>query len=115
MEFSAGDSHRYGVGGTRDRKSGDLQTFRALAYDGSLAHGDLEGGRRARGSTHCLPGGPDVGRALVRHPEIATIAFTGSKDVGLGILKDAGLCDAGATDSQTGAGRDGREKCDHRG
>ncbi len=38
----------------------------------------------------CLPGGPDIGRALVRHPEIATIAFTGSKDVGLGILKDAG-------------------------
>jgi RHH-type proline utilization regulon transcriptional repressor/proline dehydrogenase/delta 1-pyrroline-5-carboxylate dehydrogenase len=38
----------------------------------------------------CLPGGPDIGRALVRHPQIATIAFTGSKDVGLGILKDAG-------------------------
>jgi RHH-type proline utilization regulon transcriptional repressor/proline dehydrogenase/delta 1-pyrroline-5-carboxylate dehydrogenase len=38
----------------------------------------------------CLPGGPDIGRALVRHPEIATIAFTGSKDVGLGILNDAG-------------------------
>jgi len=38
----------------------------------------------------CLPGGPDIGRALVRHPDIATIAFTGSKDVGLGILKDAG-------------------------
>ncbi len=38
----------------------------------------------------CLPGGPDIGRALVLHPEIATIAFTGSKDVGLGILKDAG-------------------------
>jgi RHH-type proline utilization regulon transcriptional repressor/proline dehydrogenase/delta 1-pyrroline-5-carboxylate dehydrogenase len=37
-----------------------------------------------------LPGGPDIGRALVRHPDIATIAFTGSKDVGLGILKDAG-------------------------
>jgi RHH-type transcriptional regulator, proline utilization regulon repressor / proline dehydrogenase / delta 1-pyrroline-5-carboxylate dehydrogenase len=40
------------------------------------------------GVLHCLPGGPDIGRALVRHPEIATIAFTGSKDVGLGILKD---------------------------
>jgi len=39
----------------------------------------------------CLPGGPDIGRALVRHPEIATIAFTGSKDVGLGILKDASM------------------------
>ena len=38
----------------------------------------------------CLPGGPDIGRALVLHPEITTIAFTGSKDVGLGILKDAG-------------------------
>src|SRR5437016_4998260 len=38
----------------------------------------------------CLRGGPDIGRTLVRHPEITTIAFTGSKDVGLGILKDAG-------------------------
>ena len=37
----------------------------------------------------CLPGGPEIGRALVVHPEIATIAFTGSKDVGLGILQDA--------------------------
>jgi RHH-type proline utilization regulon transcriptional repressor/proline dehydrogenase/delta 1-pyrroline-5-carboxylate dehydrogenase len=39
----------------------------------------------------CLPGGPDIGRALVLHPEIATIAFTGSKDVGLGILKEASM------------------------
>jgi len=38
----------------------------------------------------CLPGGPEIGRSLVHHPDIATIAFTGSKDVGLGILKDAG-------------------------
>ena len=38
----------------------------------------------------CLPGGPDIGRALACHPDIATIAFTGSKDVGLGLLKDAG-------------------------
>jgi RHH-type proline utilization regulon transcriptional repressor/proline dehydrogenase/delta 1-pyrroline-5-carboxylate dehydrogenase len=37
----------------------------------------------------CLPGGPDIGRALVHHPDIATVAFTGSKDVGLSILKDA--------------------------
>jgi RHH-type proline utilization regulon transcriptional repressor/proline dehydrogenase/delta 1-pyrroline-5-carboxylate dehydrogenase len=42
-----------------------------------------------------LPGGPDIGRALVRHPDIATIAFTGSKDVGLGILKDAGTLTPG--------------------
>ncbi|MEO8340805.1 MAG: proline dehydrogenase family protein [Nitrospirota bacterium] len=37
----------------------------------------------------CLQGGPDIGRALVRQPDIATIAFTGSKNVGLGILNDA--------------------------
>jgi RHH-type proline utilization regulon transcriptional repressor/proline dehydrogenase/delta 1-pyrroline-5-carboxylate dehydrogenase len=37
----------------------------------------------------CLPGGPDIGRALVCHPDIATVAFTGSKDVGLSILKEA--------------------------
>jgi len=36
-----------------------------------------------------LPGGPDIGRALVCHPDIVTIAFTGSKDVGLSILKEA--------------------------
>ena len=38
----------------------------------------------------CLQGGPDIGRALAHHPDIATIAFTGSKDVGLSLLKDAG-------------------------
>jgi RHH-type proline utilization regulon transcriptional repressor/proline dehydrogenase/delta 1-pyrroline-5-carboxylate dehydrogenase len=37
----------------------------------------------------CLPGGPDIGRALVCHPGVATIAFTGSKDVGLSIMKEA--------------------------
>jgi RHH-type proline utilization regulon transcriptional repressor/proline dehydrogenase/delta 1-pyrroline-5-carboxylate dehydrogenase len=42
------------------------------------------------GVLSCLPGGPDVGQALVHHPAVATIAFTGSKDVGLGILKDVG-------------------------
>lgn len=41
------------------------------------------------GVLSCLPGGPEIGRGLVRHPEIATIAFTGSKDVGLGIMKEA--------------------------
>lgn len=42
------------------------------------------------GVLSCLLGGPDIGRALVCHPDIATIAFTGSKDAGLGMLKDAG-------------------------
>ena len=38
-----------------------------------------------------LPGaGEIVGAALVRHPKVATIAFTGSKAVGLDILRAAG-------------------------
>ena len=37
----------------------------------------------------CLPGGPTVGQALVHHPAVVTIAFTGSKHVGLNLLKDA--------------------------
>lgn len=37
----------------------------------------------------CVPGGPDVGRALVAHPDVQLIAFTGSKAVGLRILADS--------------------------
>jgi RHH-type proline utilization regulon transcriptional repressor/proline dehydrogenase/delta 1-pyrroline-5-carboxylate dehydrogenase len=36
-----------------------------------------------------LPGEGDVGAALVEHPEVATIAFTGSRPVGLGIVERA--------------------------
>jgi RHH-type proline utilization regulon transcriptional repressor/proline dehydrogenase/delta 1-pyrroline-5-carboxylate dehydrogenase len=38
---------------------------------------------------HLLPGEGDVGGALVRHPAVATIAFTGSKAVGLEIIESA--------------------------
>ena len=41
------------------------------------------------GVLHFLPGGPDLGRALVAHPEVHVIAFTGSKEVGLEILKQS--------------------------
>jgi RHH-type proline utilization regulon transcriptional repressor/proline dehydrogenase/delta 1-pyrroline-5-carboxylate dehydrogenase len=36
-----------------------------------------------------VPGGPDIGQALVDHPDVQIIAFTGSKAVGLGILAGA--------------------------
>lgn len=39
----------------------------------------------------CLAGGPEIGQALVRHPDVATIAFTGSRDVGLGIMREAAV------------------------
>lgn len=48
----------------------------------------LEAGIPA-GCVTCLPGGPEIGQALVAHPQIATIAFTGSKTVGLQILHEA--------------------------
>lgn len=38
-----------------------------------------------------VPGGPDVGRELVIHASVATIAFTGSKDVGLGMVQAAAV------------------------
>lgn len=43
----------------------------------------------------CLPGGPEVGRALAQHPDIATIAFTGSKRVGLELLAQASTVSKG--------------------
>jgi len=41
------------------------------------------------GALACLPGGPEIGRALAGHPEVSTIVFTGSKDVGLQLLAGA--------------------------
>ena len=43
-----------------------------------------------RGVLQLVPGGPEIGKALVIAPEVATIAFTGSKDAGLWILHQAG-------------------------
>lgn len=34
------------------------------------------------GTLHVLPGGPDVGEALVTHPDVAMVSFTGSAAVG---------------------------------
>jgi RHH-type proline utilization regulon transcriptional repressor/proline dehydrogenase/delta 1-pyrroline-5-carboxylate dehydrogenase len=42
-----------------------------------------------KGVVTCLPGGPEVGQALIIHPHVTTVAFTGSKAVGLRILADA--------------------------
>ncbi len=45
----------------------------------------------------CAAGGPEIGRALVQHPDVATVAFTGSKDVGLGIMREAAVVAPGQT------------------
>lgn len=41
------------------------------------------------GVLQVMPGGPDLGRALVEHPDVGVIAFTGSKNAGLWILGQA--------------------------
>jgi RHH-type proline utilization regulon transcriptional repressor/proline dehydrogenase/delta 1-pyrroline-5-carboxylate dehydrogenase len=41
------------------------------------------------GIVHFLPGGPELGKALVQHPSIHVIAFTGSQAVGLNIIREA--------------------------
>jgi RHH-type proline utilization regulon transcriptional repressor/proline dehydrogenase/delta 1-pyrroline-5-carboxylate dehydrogenase len=50
----------------------------------------LRAGGVPAGAIALLPGEGDVGAALVRHPDVQTIAFTGSGPVGLDILKAAG-------------------------
>lgn len=37
----------------------------------------------------CVPGGPEVGSALVRHPDTAAVAITGSTAAGQAVLRDA--------------------------
>jgi len=43
----------------------------------------------------CMPGGPEVGQALSRHRDVATIAFTGSKKVGLELLRETAAISPG--------------------
>jgi RHH-type transcriptional regulator, proline utilization regulon repressor / proline dehydrogenase / delta 1-pyrroline-5-carboxylate dehydrogenase len=49
----------------------------------------LRAGGVPDGAISLLPGEGDVGAALVRRPEVATIAFTGSQPVGLEIIRSA--------------------------
>lgn len=47
------------------------------------------------GVVTCLPGGPEIGQALAAHPQVVTIAFTGSKTVGLRLIEEAGRVASG--------------------
>jgi predicted delta-1-pyrroline-5-carboxylate dehydrogenase group 2 len=52
-------------------------------------HDALRAGGVPAGALSLLPGEGDVGAALVRHPGVQTIAFTGSQAVGLEIVRAA--------------------------
>ena len=46
-----------------------------------------------------LPGiGEEIGASLIEHPSVATIVFTGSKEVGLHIIKQAAACAPNSTE-----------------
>jgi RHH-type proline utilization regulon transcriptional repressor/proline dehydrogenase/delta 1-pyrroline-5-carboxylate dehydrogenase len=50
------------------------------------------------GVVNYLPGiGEEIGPALVRHPDVAMVAFTGSRAVGLAINQEAAITPAGQT------------------
>jgi len=58
-----------------------------------------------------LPGEGDVGAALVAHPKVATIAFTGSVAVGLAILKSAADVHEGQTNVKRVISEMGGKNC----
>ncbi|MEU2778182.1 aldehyde dehydrogenase family protein [Streptomyces sp. NPDC007162] len=57
---------------------------------------DRPGGRAASGCLHVLPGGPEAGERLVRHPDVAKISFTG------GIQTAKKILDAVITEGRLG-------------
>ncbi len=55
----------------------------------------LEEAGLPKGVLYFLPGGPDLGKALVKHPAVNLIAFTGSQTVGTQILQETGVLHPG--------------------
>jgi RHH-type proline utilization regulon transcriptional repressor/proline dehydrogenase/delta 1-pyrroline-5-carboxylate dehydrogenase len=55
---------------------------------GTLLAGILAEAGLPESVLQCMPGGPEVGQALVAHPGVQLVAFTGSKAVGLRILAE---------------------------
>jgi RHH-type proline utilization regulon transcriptional repressor/proline dehydrogenase/delta 1-pyrroline-5-carboxylate dehydrogenase len=65
----------------------------AIAYELVMA---LEAAGLPSGVCQFLPGrGEVVGAALVGHPDVDTVAFTGSRAVGLGIVEESGKAGSG--------------------
>lgn len=57
----------------------------------------FEEARLLRGVLNFIPGpGAEIGEFLVTHPDVTTIAFTGSKEAGLRIIEEAGKASQGA-------------------
>ncbi|WP_344456221.1 aldehyde dehydrogenase family protein, partial [Actinocorallia aurantiaca] len=63
---------------------------RTAVAGGHLVAGLFAAAGLPAGVLHVLPGGPEPGRELTSHPEVAMVAFTGSTEVGRAIGAQAG-------------------------
>ncbi|HTW19721.1 MAG TPA: aldehyde dehydrogenase family protein [Mycobacteriales bacterium] len=70
------------AGNTAVLKSAETTPLSALALADIIAQADLP-----PGVVNILNGGPEIGAALVRHPGVDKVAFTGSTEVGKQIAK----------------------------
>ncbi len=80
----AGLEDRAGAGLRQHRRA---QARRDHAADGPALRRDLPAGRPAAGVVNIVTGAGETGRALVSHPDVDKVAFTGSTDVGQAIAK----------------------------
>ncbi len=71
----------------------------------------LRAGGVPAGAISLLPGGGDAGAALAAHPDVATIAFTGSAAVGSELLRDAAAVQPGARDLKRVIAEMGGKNC----
>jgi predicted delta-1-pyrroline-5-carboxylate dehydrogenase group 2 len=72
--------------------AGNAVILKPAEQSPACGHACVEALRRGGvppGALQLLPGEADAGAALVRHPAVATIAFTGSRAVGLEIIEAA--------------------------
>ena len=90
LEFPAGDPDRHDRRRPGHRQHRGAQAQRAVARDGRRSW--RTSSARPASLPACSPSCPasaTLGRALVEHPEVDLIAFTGSRDVGLEINRRA--------------------------
>ena len=84
VELSAGHPVRHDRGGPGHRQHRHHEAGRAVVRHRRQAHGGLPEAGLPPGVVNFLPGvGEEIGPTLVDHPDVALVAFTGSRGVGL--------------------------------
>jgi aldehyde dehydrogenase (NAD+) len=82
VEFPAADAGLEDRPGARRRQHGRAEARRVHAADRAAVRRDLRAGGLPKGVVNIVTGDGDTGAALVAHPGVDKIAFTGSTEVG---------------------------------